>query len=397
MNSSLLSIVKSMLSKQIKIKIKKILYPFFNIFSKKYIVKRVNQLPNKSICVTQASLTLIEDIDYLRHQKLIDYNGSPKQLEAEINVYFYNDVYIDLYTGFLINKNKDLIFETIKAPHKQNPTDLANITNFTEINESLVAVINPYHNARYFHIWFDGLIKLYYLSKLKNRKVSIVYSQSLPKIYNEIFNLFKDDFNFLLVENSRFIKVKEACFVRNNYWCKHGPYISPSIRKYFTDKMFDNPEVHNLFEKKYDRVYIKRKENSRTIINNDEIENIFKEYGFEIISFEDYNLVEQAYIVNNCTIIAGLHGAGFTNLIFSNDKLIVIELQNYAIVPTFFFLSYQLNLKYFPVFSTNSQTDIIKDPYKQRKEFFRQKLLPTNYNINEIIRILEVITNSIDA
>lgn len=372
-------------SKKTKIKFKKILYPFFNIFSKKYIVKRVDIEPSKSILVEKAILELAENIDFLKHQKVLEYDGTPKILKSDIKIDFYEDVYIDLHTGVVVNKDKDIIIQSLKNLDRTE-TDLAKLDKYVEIKEELISVINPHLNVGYFHIWFDGIIKLYYLNKL-DKKVTIVLCKKDTKIFNNVLELFKDKFKVIYIDDFRFIKVRNACVVKHLYWAKHAPYFNTKMANFFSPTILNNSSNIQVF----DKIYIKRKGTSRSIINNKEVESIFKKFGFEIISFEDYTIFEQARLVNNAQIIAGLHGAGFTNLIFSKPNLTLIELQNHAVVPSYYFMSYQLSLKYYPIFSLTTNVDEIRDPYKEREKFYSQKLEPVRYDINEIKSVLEKI------
>ncbi|SDW84139.1 glycosyltransferase family 61 protein [Aequorivita viscosa] len=375
-----------MISKQTKIAIKKVLYPFLNIFSKKYIVKRVNQSPEKKISVVRASLSLAKDIEYLKYQKLIAYDGSPKHLEADIDVSFYTDVYVDLDTGVMINSAKDIIRGTLKNEDRTE-TDHSRLTSYLHI-DGLVSVINPHLNVGYFHIWFDGLIKLYYLSLL-DQKITIVVAKEAPTIYHQVLELYKDKFSIAIVDGYRFIKAKKACCVHHLYWSKHAPYFSSNISDFFKNRIIATLDDSSI--KTYDRIFIKRKNSIRSILNDDEVEQLFLSYGFKVISFEDFTVFEQAYLVNRAKVIAGIHGAGFGNLIFADSKLTVIELQNHAVVPSFFFMSYQLRLKYFPIFSLTTNVDEIRDPHNEREMFYSQKLAPVRYDIGEIQLVLEKI------
>ncbi len=67
----------------------------------------------------------------------------------------------------------------------------------------------------------------------------------------------------------------------------------------------------------FSRIYVSRKNaKNRKIVNNDEVENIFRSSGFSIVLFEEYSFFEQVYLMMNCTILAGAHGAGFANISF---------------------------------------------------------------------------------
>lgn len=53
---------------------------------------------------------------------------------------------------------------------------------------------------------------------------------------------------------------------------------------------------------------------------NMELENYFEQHGYEIIDFDNKTMEQQIDIVANASHIAGIHGAGFTNLIWANPN-----------------------------------------------------------------------------
>ena len=58
----------------------------------------------------------------------------------------------------------------------------------------------------------------------------------------------------------------------------------------------------------------------RKIINENEVKICSKKNGFEFIQLEKLNFKDQTKIFNNADIIVGLHGAGFANLCFCEQK-----------------------------------------------------------------------------
>ena len=83
----------------------------------------------------------------------------------------------------------------------------------------------------------------------------------------------------------------------------------------------------NLNIKTFDRIYVSRsKAKNRKIVNNDEVETIFMNNGFEVLNFEDYSFFEQVYLMKHCKILAGVHGAGFANIAFMPENSSLFEL-----------------------------------------------------------------------
>jgi len=64
------------------------------------------------------------------------------------------------------------------------------------------------------------------------------------------------------------------------------------------------------------------------LLNEDELFNQLKKYGFKKIFFENLSYEKQVELSMNCKIMIGYHGAGLTNLIFMKKKSHLIEIYN---------------------------------------------------------------------
>ncbi|WP_374951528.1 DUF563 domain-containing protein [Mucilaginibacter sp.] len=73
-----------------------------------------------------------------------------------------------------------------------------------------------------------------------------------------------------------------------------------------------------------DRIYLKRS-GKRVIINEAEIETFLHEQGFETVHCDHYTIAEQATIFHHARVIAGSHGAAFSNVVFCQPEAQVIE------------------------------------------------------------------------
>ena len=65
--------------------------------------------------------------------------------------------------------------------------------------------------------------------------------------------------------------------------------------------------------------------------NQDSVEKIFAEHGYEIIFPEEMSLQEKLKIFSEAEFIAGPYGAGFTNVLFANKNAKIICIQPKAI------------------------------------------------------------------
>jgi capsular polysaccharide biosynthesis protein len=79
------------------------------------------------------------------------------------------------------------------------------------------------------------------------------------------------------------------------------------------------------------RLYITRRAaNKRRIVNESELEPVLQEFGFEIIEAEHLSLKAQIELFAEAEAVAGPHGAGLTNILFSPSGCKVLELLNPA-------------------------------------------------------------------
>lgn len=82
------------------------------------------------------------------------------------------------------------------------------------------------------------------------------------------------------------------------------------------------------------RIYVSRKDAlvNRQIYNEDELIDVLKSYGFEIVLLAKMSVAEQAKLFNEAEIVVGAHGAGFSNLVFCQPGTKVLEFfpENYV-------------------------------------------------------------------
>jgi hypothetical protein len=80
-----------------------------------------------------------------------------------------------------------------------------------------------------------------------------------------------------------------------------------------------------------EKILIIIRASKRILLNHNELlirlHEFFKErYDIEEASFDNKTLKEQIDIMQNCKILIGAHGAGFTNMLFLNENTHVIEM-----------------------------------------------------------------------
>lgn len=81
------------------------------------------------------------------------------------------------------------------------------------------------------------------------------------------------------------------------------------------------------------RIYVSRRPTGRPrpIENEPEMAEMLDTLRFETIYFEDYNVLEQARLVSEASVIVTVHGAGVANMLYAHADCLVIELSSLQI------------------------------------------------------------------
>lgn len=74
------------------------------------------------------------------------------------------------------------------------------------------------------------------------------------------------------------------------------------------------------------KFYIVRSNPKRRLKNESAVKAFLMDQGFQMICLEDYSLDQQAQLFSNAKCVAGIHGAGLANLVFSTRKTSVLEI-----------------------------------------------------------------------
>lgn len=121
----------------------------------------------------------------------------------------------------------------------------------------------------------------------------------------------------------------------------------------YRDFIWSKVENMKINIKTFEKIYVSRsKAKNRKIINNEEVENIFRKFGFQILNFVDYSFFEQVYLMKHCKILGGVHGAGFANIAYMPDGSKLFELiKEYSSYheerPSYWRLCSALNIQYY--------------------------------------------------
>jgi capsular polysaccharide biosynthesis protein len=186
-------------------------------------------------------------------------------------------------------------------------------------------------SKNYCHWIWEALSKL--VEMKKNFSDTILL---LPKSYLKIDFMMKsleafgfNDKNIKIIPKKSRIKIRNLAFIScinistpNYYDFLKFREISQKLISYYKEKLKTNFGT---------RIYISRsnpkKDTIRRIKNEKELREMLAKYGFKTVYMENFSFIEQISISYFAEFIISPHGAGITNIIFS-EKCHLIELVN---------------------------------------------------------------------
>ena len=136
-------------------------------------------------------------------------------------------------------------------------------------------------------------------------------------------------------------------FRLNNDSHKDAQNIPSWIIRWLKNKFINYKSVRDFPEK----IFIERKNdlNGRVIENNLELYDLLKKKDFHFIKLEDYDFKDQINIFSTAKIIAGLHGAGFANICFSNQNTQIYEFKTSTTGMLYGNIAIKNSLQYNPI------------------------------------------------
>ena len=247
------------------------------------------------------------------------------------------------------------VYKRIDNSHKLFTTDIA--TKPAEFIDARIAVLaTPSAQHNYYH-WMMEL-----LPRLQTLRMGG-------------FDLNNDiDYFFVNSTASSFQKeTLKACGVSTNkiidsIW---HPHVTARelivISRTGKDGFFDHHTVNflrGLFKDSMKKtnskmIYLNRHNvRHRRILNENELEQMLINYGFESISLDNLSVSEQASLLSSAKVVISGHGASLTNLVFCHKGTKVLELfQSNNIHPIYWGISNILDLEYHYLKSSEAIND----------------------------------------
>ena len=275
-------------------------------------------------------------------QEEINLVGSNKKILANNYLYIINDgrVYTDLNEHVAIIKDNYLlpnisyqqVYGELKNVEFNKTLETGTPRILKKFNGNVLTLVQGASGNNYFHFLFDVITKLKLCEQNFNlNEIDFFYlpgTTSWQKKILSIFNIFEDR----MINSQKYRHIKaENLLALEHPWYKEG-FVQKEINKIPEWIIFYLREKFLSYKQKFesnDKIFIDRSDslfNHCKLINNNEVMEFLKDKGFSSYRVSDLDFFEQIYLFNNAKIIIGPHGAAFTNLIFSNPGLKLIEI-----------------------------------------------------------------------
>lgn len=183
----------------------------------------------------------------------------------------------------------------------------------------------PYDN--YSHLLLDTLpriFSLYHAELTKINKLEVFVPYNLSKEYIELMKyLIPKNCELRVVDRNLNTKVTANTYYHLPYFTENSKgYLPSDVLSFLKDKLTQYFAITQKSNKR--RIYISRQDASKRKFTDEQpILQLLKDYGFETVQLEKYSIQEQIELFANIDMVIGIHGAGFTNLLWSKPCSVI--------------------------------------------------------------------------
>jgi capsular polysaccharide biosynthesis protein len=181
-------------------------------------------------------------------------------------------------------------------------------------------VVHDEWSANYFH-WLTDTVTRLYLVKDFLQEVTLILPESFCLSFHQ-YTIEKFGVKKVQFINDRKIFCVKKIILPAHTRPAENPVLLRAAVAFLTREIKVSTRTYG------DRIYISRRNASvRQIINEHEVINCLRNYGFEILNIEEYSFEDQVNILYHAKYLVSIHGAGLTNLMFMPTGSSILELR----------------------------------------------------------------------
>lgn len=302
-------------------------------------LEKLNTVPSETIASPEAKNILF----FKNSQSFqIDFYKTPVSYTTILNGVFYCPEY-----NILLTKDRKIILESFISTNVRKSVDLRKI--FTNKIENVIGECLIYHQLKssYYHSLIDNIPRLYLACQhkhiQKSQFVKLIHSQRFSQVDNFFLpKILPANVITSPVRNGKLYYLEKLIFAP--FLTSHHNGCLPQA---YREKIFSKYTPQRNRNKK-ERIFISRQKasNSRHILNEDEVFNFLQALGFKKYTLEDMTIPEQIELFYDAEIVLGTHGAGLTNIIFSENIKLVELFPCQTVIPHYYYLSKSMGHDY---------------------------------------------------
>lgn len=257
-----------------------------------------------------------------------------------------NNAYVSPFG--IVYKNGWVVKESVYSmfkPYKQQLSFFKKILSkkVQYIDGNCLVAHNAYYE-NYFHWLLEIMPRLYVFREQAKDLKLIITDFLLPAFAREFINIFG-------FKEVVYLKQEELAKTEKLFFATHmsrglafNPTVTRDLKHWLQQKLLNESHI-NAPEK----IFISRKNAAfRITTNEDEIYDFLKAEGFVRYDMDKPSIAEQANFFKNAKYIIGSHGAGFSNMLYSNScKMIIDIIHEEHKQDCFYNLSAVFNINYY--------------------------------------------------
>lgn len=214
------------------------------------------------------------------------------------------------------------------------------------VSDTYLAAVAFKAKGNYCHWLFEGLPKLTLLDEIEQESVSgLVVDECFCELSENVLARTRPNNTYKLMPISgKGVVYFKKLFITNSL--KHPLHNgSPVIKAYYESLISIAPPASRELPKRF---YIERPKGRRGVVNSNALIDLLSEFDIESVKLEDMTFWDQINLFKGASLIVGVHGAGFSNLVFCSKNTNIIEIfpNSYA-TPAFWYTSNFFGLNYY--------------------------------------------------
>lgn len=220
-----------------------------------------------------------------------------------------------------------------------------------------VAPLIPRYPTNYYHWMVETVPKIRYLQMFEQQTgthVTVLVPDNAPPFVEETLSRIG-------WPEKRIKCASEPMYKTQNLIVPPYPERSRAELDWLRETILDSVLDDQTTAASSPNVYVSRSNAiARRVVNEDAVMEVLEPFGFERYYLEDRSLAENVRLFNSADVVVGPHGAGLTDIIFTEDCALV-ELFGARLNKVYEKLSKTLGIEYNPMYCQSEGVDLVVD------------------------------------